>query len=156
MSLPHLRSIVAVLPLLLIHHVHNLGVVRSVLHDVEQELCLWLWVRSNIYSLLRDTSRPEHSSEEDDYNEKLHEGAVPVGWFCRDGGHDGLQERHHQHQAQQAQTKERRSPEVEGLEQIVAEGQEQVERGVEAKVERYQALEYLQVNLSHANIRLVI
>ena len=111
----------AVLPLLPVHDVHDLGVVRPVLHDVKQEFGLRLLVVSNLHNLLSDTGSPEDSCEEDDHHEELNEGGIPVGGVGGDGRDGGLQGGHHQNQAEQTQSQERRSPEVESFEEIIAE-----------------------------------
>ena len=151
----HLGSVVAVSPLLLVHDVHYLGVVRSVLHDVKQQFCPRLLVASNLYSLLPHTSRPEDSSEEDDQHQQLDQRAVPVRGVGGDGGEDGLEDGDNQDQAEEGEAEERRPPEVEGFEEIIAEREDEIEPGVESEVEGNETLEYIEVNISDTEVRLI-
>ena len=67
------------LPFLGVHQLDYLGVVGTVLDDVEEQLGPGLLeVAHHLHVLLRDAGGPEHSSEEDDQHQQLHQGDVPV------------------------------------------------------------------------------
>ena len=67
------------LPVLGVHGLDNLGVVGSILDDVEQQLGPWLVnIADHLHLLLCDTSGPEHTGEEDNQDQQLHQGDVPV------------------------------------------------------------------------------
>ena len=71
--------LVAWLPILSIHWLDNLGVVWSILDNVKQQFGPWLvHVTDHFHRLLCHTSGPEHTREEDNQYQQLHQGDVPV------------------------------------------------------------------------------